>query len=38
MTELLARPQADRKILRDGKVFATTLPDFRELDSVVGAP
>lgn len=38
MTELLARPQADRKILRNGKVLAAALPDFRELDSIVGAP
>jgi cytosine deaminase len=38
MNELLARPQADRVILRDGKVLAASLPDFRELDCVVGAP
>jgi cytosine deaminase len=37
MNELLARPQADRMILRDGKVLAASLPDFRELDRVVGA-
>jgi cytosine deaminase len=38
MNELLARPQADRVILRDGKVLTAALPDFRELDCVVGAP
>ncbi len=38
MNELLARPQADRVILRDGKVLRAPLPDFRELDSIVGAP
>ncbi len=38
MNELLARPQADRVILRNGKVLAASLPDFRELDCVVGAP
>ncbi len=38
MTELLARPQADRAVLRGGKVLAAALPDFRELDPVVGAP
>ncbi len=38
MTELLSRPQADRVILRDGKVLAASPPDFRELDAVVGAP
>jgi cytosine deaminase len=38
MNELLARPQADRVILRGGKVLDAALPDFRELDRVVGAP
>ncbi len=38
MTELLARPQADRAILRAGKVQQAPLPDYRELDAVVGAP
>ena len=37
MTELLARPQADRVILRGGKVLEAALPDFRELDAVIGA-
>jgi cytosine deaminase len=38
MTELLARPQADRVILRGGMVVDAVLPDYRELDAVVGAP
>ena len=32
MTELLARPQADRVVLRAGRAIDTTLPDFRRLD------
>jgi cytosine deaminase len=38
MTELLARPQSDRVIVRGGKRLEAALPDFRELDAVVGAP
>jgi len=38
MTELLARPQSDRVNLRGGKRLDAALPDFRELDHVVGAP
>lgn len=38
MNELLARMQADRVVLRRGQVSDATPPDFRELDSVVGAP
>jgi cytosine deaminase len=38
MTELLARPQSDRVILRGGKPLDASLPDFREMDAVVGAP
>lgn len=38
MTELLARPQSDRVILRKGKTIDTSLPDFREMDAIVGAP
>jgi cytosine deaminase len=38
MTELLARPQSDRIILRNGKRLDATLPDFREMDAIVGAP
>ena len=33
MNELLARPQSDRIILRDGKRSDAALPDFRELDA-----
>jgi cytosine/creatinine deaminase len=38
MTELLARPQSDRTILRGGKRIDMTLPDFRELDTIVKGP
>ena len=38
MTELLARPQSDRVVLRRGKPLDAALPDFREMDAVVGAP
>jgi cytosine deaminase len=38
MTELLARPQSDRTILRRGKHLDATLPDFREMDAIVGPP
>lgn len=38
MTELLARPQSDRTILRAGKPLDASLPDFREMDAIVGAP
>jgi cytosine deaminase len=37
MTELLARPQSDRTLIRAGRVVQPGLPDFRELDGVVGA-
>ncbi len=36
MTELLSRPQADRVVLRGGKVLDAVPPDYRELDAVVG--
>jgi cytosine deaminase len=36
MTELLSRPQADRIVLRDGRVLEATAPHWRELDAVVG--
>lgn len=35
MTELLARPQADRLVLRGGRVSDAALPDWRELDAFV---
>jgi cytosine/creatinine deaminase len=37
-TELLSRPQSDRVVLRGGNAIDRTLPDYRELDPVVGAP
>lgn len=35
-TELLARPQADRTVIRNGGAIERTLPDYRELDDIVG--
>jgi cytosine deaminase len=37
MTELLARPQSDRVVIRGGKPLEAVLPDFRELDPILGA-
>lgn len=31
-TELLARPQSDRTVIRGGRAIDTTLPDYRDLD------
>lgn len=36
-TELMARPQSDRIVVRSGKAIDTTLPDYRELDDLMGA-
>ena len=36
-TELFARPQSDRVVLRDGVAIDTTLPDYRELDDLMEA-
>jgi cytosine deaminase len=36
-TELMARPQADRVVLRNGNAIDRTLPDYRELDDLMGA-
>jgi cytosine deaminase len=36
MTELLARPQSDRVVLRAGRPIDTLLPHWRELDAVIG--
>ena len=36
-TELMARPQSDRIVLRNGKAIDTTLPDYRELDDLMEA-
>lgn len=38
LNELLSRPQSDRVVLRGGRVLNAALPDFREMDAVVGAP
>ena len=35
-TELLARPQSDRTVLRSGKAIDATLPDYGELDDLEG--
>lgn len=34
-TELLARPQSDRLIVRNGRAIAPQLPDYAELDTVL---
>lgn len=36
-TELMARPQSDRIVLRNGAAIDTTLPDYRELDDLMEA-
>ena len=35
-SELLSRPQGDRVVIRQGTPIDTTLPDYAELDAVVG--
>jgi cytosine deaminase len=35
-SELLSRNQHDRVVLRDGRAIDTTLPDYSELDNLVG--
>jgi cytosine deaminase len=37
-TELLSRPWTERTVLRAGRPIDTTLPDYAELDAIVGAP
>ena len=37
-TELLARPQSDRAVIRNGRAIERLLPDYRELDDLVGRP
>lgn len=37
-TELYARPQSDRIVIRGGTEIDTTLPDYRELDAFVRTP
>jgi cytosine/creatinine deaminase len=36
LSELLARPGGDRAVLRQGNPIDTTLPDYAELDDVIG--
>ena len=38
MSEMLSRSQADRIVLRSGRAIDTSLPDYRELDGLLGAP
>ncbi|MBS3847083.1 cytosine deaminase [Devosia sp. BSSL-BM10] len=35
-TELMSRPQSNRTVLRAGAAIDTTLPDYRELDDLMG--
>jgi cytosine deaminase len=35
-SELLSRPQADRVVLRNGRAIERRLPDYRELDDLLG--
>jgi cytosine deaminase len=37
-TELLSRPQSDRIVLRGGQQIDRTLPDYAELDDLMGTP
>lgn len=37
-SELLSRPQSNRIVVRNGQAIDTTLPDYRDLDEVVGKP
>ncbi len=34
--ELFSRPQADRTVIRGGKVISAKLPDYRDLDTLLG--
>jgi cytosine deaminase len=34
---LLSRQQHDRVVIRGGRAIDTSLPDYRELDEIVGA-
>jgi cytosine deaminase len=38
MSEMLSRSQADRIVLRGGRAIDTSLPDYRELDGLLGTP
>lgn len=35
-TELLSRPESDRLVLRDGRAIDATVPDYAELDGLMG--
>ncbi|MCF1742531.1 cytosine deaminase [Paradevosia shaoguanensis] len=37
-SELHSRPQADRIVVRSGRAIDTSLPDYSELDGLIGAP
>ena len=37
-TELFARPQHDRIVLRNGRAIDRTLPDYADLDHLMGTP
>ncbi|SES20477.1 cytosine deaminase [Tranquillimonas rosea] len=37
-TELFARPQSDRVVLREGQPIDRTLPDYSDLDDLMGCP
>ena len=36
-SEVLARPEAQRTVLRAGRPIDRTLPDYRQLDDLMGA-
>ena len=36
-TELLSRPESDRIVVRDGKAIVQKIPDYAELDDLMGA-
>jgi cytosine deaminase len=35
-TELLSRPESDRAVIRAGRLIDSTLPDYSELDDLMG--
>jgi cytosine deaminase len=35
-TELLSRPESDRIVVRDGTAISAELPDYAELDDLMG--
>jgi cytosine deaminase len=36
-TELLARPEADRTVIRAGRAIEREIPDYADLDDLMGA-